>query len=284
MMSESTMIQFESSSVFETISERIFDPQYNAEPMHRLFLHVWFVRYGVSPKTDYERLINDLLEYTQSGLPSSLMLDLASENPYFIDWFGKQLVSNHQIRDVLQNIETISTSDPDVPSFVDDAKAFVEPLGIADTLQEIVGEPYPKPDRPIRYVISEFTTNAYNVYPDTIVHFKKDNPKWYIAGYGHEAGHLLTWNLCTELSARKLCGNERTKGVSELLAVLLNKLLLDAYDIECNEVFEECESWDDYMYEKNPGKPLFEAMIHKIQLGSYSSFRDECIRLVESFQ
>jgi hypothetical protein len=285
-MTERMKIQFESSGTFEALSKTIFDPQFEADSMHRQFLQVWFVRLGVAPDTNYQRLVHDLFNYTQTGSPSPFLLELASENPYFIDWFGKGLVENPLIQNILSNININIevSSDDEIPSFIQDVKSYIEPLKIADRLQAIVGEPYPKPERPVRYVISEYVPGAYNVYPDTIVHFKKDNPKWYIAGYGHEAGHLLTWNLCTELSARKLCGNERTRGVSELIAVLLNKLLLDAYDIECNEVFEECESWDTYMYEKNPGKPLFDAMINEIQLDSYSCFRDECIRLVEMFQ
>ena len=121
-------------------------------------------------------------------------------------------------------------------------------------------------------------------YPDVVLNPVKDNHKWHIAGFGHEAGHLLTWEMCRDPEVRCLCQNETTKGFGERVAEFCNKLLLDAYGISCKEVFPECDSWADYMYEKNPGKPLFDAMLDEIQLGSYTSFRSECIRILQRFQ
>ncbi len=279
-------IELASNVAFEAVSQVIFDEQRDLEPFDRLYLQTWFVRHGIDKTKEYEQLLEDLLDYVRSGEPTAFLLNLASGHPTFIDWFGRPLVGKEQVENIIGELKRMVPFDPKpaVPSWIDEAEHYLQPLGMADRLQLIVGEPYPKPQGPIHYVISQYASHAYNIYPDVVAHFRKNNLKWYIAGFGHEAGHLLTWEMCRAPEVRELCDNDRTKGFAELLAILCNKLLLDAYEISCEEVFTEYSGWDEYMYEKNPGKPLFEALISEITLGSYSSLRDECIRILKGFQ
>ena len=274
----------QSSKTLEALSEVIFDEKWDVDPMHRLYVQTWLVRSGVAAAQEPERVLRELLDYARTGTPSPYLQQLGSLNPYFLDWFGKPLVGDSSVLSLLSELIGMAPYAVEVPAFLDGVDRYLQPLGLPDRLQSIVGEPYPLPDAPLRYVVSEHTTHAYNVYPDTIVHFRKENPKWYVAGFGHEAGHLLTWDMCSSPEVRPLLQNDTTRGFSELIATLLNKLLLDAYGICCDEVFVEIQGWESYLYEKNPGKPLFDAMMSEIEVGSYSSLREECLRLLRLFQ
>ena len=279
-------IWVESNTVFEAVSRVIFDDKWEQISYEKLFMQTWFSRLGPSQIDQYERLLLDLQSYFGNGNPPDFLCSLATEHPKFLDWFGKSLVGSEDAQRIVTHLlrEKPYAAEAEVPSFIGEVQAYLTSLDIADKLQEIVGQPYPKPDGSIRYIISKATSHAYNVYPDIVVHFKRDNPQWYVAGYGHEAGHILTWDMCFDPEVQCLCKNDVTKGFNERIAELCNKLLLDSCGIECREVFTECDSWEDYMYEKNPGKPLFDRMIAKIQLGSYSDFREECIGILNEFQ
>jgi hypothetical protein len=228
----------------------------------------------------------DLQSYFVGGNPSDFLCCLAIEHPKFLDWFGKPLVENEDAKRIIANLlrEKPYAVAAEVPSYVSEVQEYLTSLDIADKLQEIIGQPYPKPNGPMHYIICEMTSHAYNVYPDVVVHFKKDHPQWYVAGYGHEAGHILTWDMINDPEVRELCKNDVTKGFAERVAELCNKLLLDACGIECSDVFTEFDSWQDYIYEKNPGKPLFDMMISRIKLGSYTSFREACVEILTEFQ
>ena len=276
---------FRSSTAFEAVSEAIFDPQHDLEAFDRLFLQTWFVRLGVDKPEQYEQLIADLLHYVDGEELSGFLQGLPNGHPSFVDWFGKSLVGKTSVRALLKELASAYPFGPvEEPDFVSEARQNLEHLDMPGRLQEIVGEPWPKPEGPIYFVISRYSSHPYNIYPDVVLNPVKDNHKWHIAGFGHEAGHLLTWEMCRDPEVRSLCQNETTKGFGERVAEFCNKLLLDAYRISCKEVFPECDSWADYMYEKNPGKPLFDAMLDEIQLGSYTSFRSECIRILQRFQ
>ena len=280
-------IKVEANSVFEAVSRVIFDDKWEQiSSYEKLFLQTWFSRLGPSRIDQYGKFLLDLQSYFGNGDPSDFLCSLTMEHPKFLDWFGKPLVGNGDAQRIVDQLlhEKPYSVKAEVPIFVSEVQEYLTSLDIADKLQEIVGQSYPKPDQPIRYVISETTSHAYNVYPDVVVHFKKENPQWYVAGYGHEAGHILTWDMCGAPEVRELCQNDVTKGFAERVAELCNKLLLDSCGIECCEVFTECDSWEDYMYEKNPGKPLFDKMIAEIQLGSYSNFRETCIGILKAFQ
>lgn len=279
-------IKVESNSVFETVSRAIFDEKWKQTSYEKLFLQTWFSRLGLSQTDQYERLLLDLQSYFENGNPSDFLRSLAMDHPKFLDWFGKSLVGNEDAKRIVTYLlrEKPYAAEVEVPGFVGEVQEYLTSLDIAGKLQEITGQPYPKPDGLMHFIISEATSHAYNVYPDIVVHFRKDNPQWYVAGYGHEAGHILTWDMCFDPKVQCLCKNDITKGFNERMAELCNKLLLDACGIECREVFTECDSWEDYMYEKNPGKPLFDRMISKIQLGSYTNFRDACVEILTEFQ
>jgi hypothetical protein len=280
-------ISIESNSVFEAVSKAIFTGSWEPSDYQKLFLHTWFCRLGPAHTDQYERLLLDLQSYFSDGTPSEFLRSLVSSHPYFLDWFGKPLVGNADAARVVASLlldRPYAEVDRVIPDYVDEVQEYLTSLDIASKLKGIVGQPYPSPDGPIHYVISETTSHAYNVYPDIVCHFQRDNPQWYVAGYGHEVGHILTWEMCHDPDVRDLCRNEATSEFAERVAELCCKLLLDSCGIACNDVFTECDDWEDYMYEKNPGKPLFDRMISEIKLGSYSSFEDACLTILKDFQ
>jgi hypothetical protein len=90
--------------------------------------------------------------------------------------------------------------------------------------------------------------------------------------------------MCLDPDVRALCGNDVTKGFAERVAELCTKLLLDSYGIPCEAAYPECAGWHDYMYERNPGKPMFDAMIEEIRLGTYTDFQAACLDVLRRFQ
>ena len=279
-------IRVEGNSVFEAISNTIFDDDWTPKSFEKAYLHTWFSRVGPSQTDQYERLLLDLQAYFASGEPSDYLRSLATEHPKFLDWFGANLVGSEDALRIVASMlrDKPYADEPEVPAHVGEVQDYLASLGAADKLEEIVGQPYPKPEDPVRCIISGSSSALYNVYPDTVVCSRRDHLQWYVAGYGHEAGHILTWDMCRDPEVQKLCGNEVTKAFAERVGELCNKLLLDACGIACNEVFPECESWDVYMYEKNPGKPLFDAMVEEIRVGEYSDLRTACVEILERFQ
>ena len=104
----------------------------------------------------------------------------------------------------------------------------------------------------MRFIISEATSHAYNVYLDIVCHCQKDSSQWYVAGYGHEASHILAWDMCCNPKVCDPRRNDVTKEFAETVAELCNKLL-DACDTDCSDVFAEYDGWEDYIHEWNPG-------------------------------
>jgi hypothetical protein len=157
-------------------------------------------------------------------------------------------------------------------------------LDIADVFSDLLSIPYPENVHEIEYYILPFDISAYNIYPNQIAHFRAENKKHYVAGYGHECGHLLTWDICQDEEIKMAFSSKGIKNYPERIAELCAKLLMDSFGIKCNEVFEQCSDWDKYLNESHPDYRFFMHLINTIDGNEMHNIRKQLIDAVAGYK
>jgi len=273
-----------SSIVFDQLTQIILNSE-SIDRYHKLRLHTWFAKVDFNHPDQYRIMCENLHSYISTGEQNSYLVETTSAHPKMFDWFGKPLVGNEVVLNLLKRI----TDESSIPNgyiasdYLAEVEEFFSRMRPADTLVKLLGKE-PEVDV-LRFIICNELPNPYNVHPDTIVHKRMSDKLWYIAGLGHEFGHILTWDLNKELHSLGLLSSPVTKQFPEMLAHLCNKLLLDYYGHSISDLDPEYHAWSEFGFaQSHPGMELHKKMLDVVDIDNAKNLQEISIDLLSQYQ
>ncbi len=273
-----------SSKFIDKLSEHILSAN-ELKEYHKLFLHTWFVRVDFEEPKQIIEMCKNLKRYITTGEKTLFLTNIVKSHPKMFDWFGKTLIGNEYVVKILDNIinELYIPKKYSASNFVYEIEDYFFNLKPADILSKLIGIDYCGEE--LRFIICEFLSHPYNLYPDTIVHKRAENKIWYIAGFGHEFGHILTWDLVDDIRALNLCNNPVTKSFAEMIAHVCSKLLMEYYGFNIIDLSPDIKSWHNFGFStKHPGYKLYCELIDEMKASIGNQFKDSCINILEKYQ
>lgn len=277
-------ILVQSSQYFDNISNIIFKYP-SLSKIEKLYLHTWFTKARIDKPVDIIKMSYELKSYIQTGYKSVYLKSNTTSHPKMFNWFGEPLRNNNHVIHVIDAIIN------DLNKF-EDYEPNKDIVNIQDYFNKL------KPDEIlcnllkinysgniIKFIICNELPNPYNVYPDIIAHKRVDNKKWYIAGFGHEFGHILTWDLVNDDEIRNLIKTPETKGFPEMIAHVCSKLLMDSYNYKVSDLVPDCNSWSEFGFSsKYPGFLLYKELLDVINPINQNSLKDICLETLRRYQ
>ena len=261
-------------------SDIIFSETYNLSHMQRLYLQTWMIRLHLS-ENESEIYLHDFLKFLTDDITTERLLKRIENHPRFMERFGNPLRDGGEVIAVVREIIKCHVLNPNqtLPEHISDMQEYLNSFDIADVFSDLLAIHYPENVHEIEYYILPFDISAYNFYPNQIAHFKTENKKYYVAGYGHEGGHILTWDICQNEETKSAFSAKGIKNYPERIAELCTKLVLDSYGIKCKEVFDQCSDWDEYLSKSHPDYRFF---MHLIDVFDGKEIRDLQRQLVDA--
>jgi hypothetical protein len=258
-----TQINLQSSPLFDRIAEILVTTE--CKTMAPASLYRFYAKGFSYDTAELVALTDHLRTYAETGEPPERLVQKVADFPRMFSWFGGDIVGSDEALDLLSHIQRMlsnTEAGAGKHAFVDDATTHLIDLGVLDSVQELIGCPWPT--ETLNLLVAQHTWDPFYVMPNTIVCFRDDTYATYAVMLAHEGTHIATLDLVNDPDIVGT-GGPVAGAMAEALAQAVQMVITDRCGIRYEDLFpgRGIHSHADYL-QASPQRAHMAPMVRRL--------------------